>query len=443
MQAPPAMTNRAPLFALALLLAAAAPARAITLLTTGKVAVFRSPAGAEATALVRVGADRAFHTLRDPRCPTPSSLRFALSRRGADFENHKEGIDLPCENWRAAKGAYRYLAADGAPGGVRDILYSHGKLIIRAGGASYRPVVGPVAYVEAWLTIGDEVQLVRFQNFRQNDAESIVTRRPSASAAAGEAAFWDTVWADHPRSDQALRLLTRAVRHDPRDGRSQFLLGMLHLYRGTQACAQFDFRNLCDDAKAEGFAAQEPLDRASELLAADTRVPGFRAATSYGNGYERNDPAELALGMQQLETAIDSNPLFDSFDAFAVVAPILPASDPYYQNRILPLVDFVFSQGSCLVTLPETCTNAGMAPHNFEGTMLLLGDIYVKGGRAGSAEPWYRLGQSFGESTGYRYEAALNDRVEHLAERAALYQDADPTNDPPLIGGGCVYCHNK
>jgi hypothetical protein len=30
------------------------------------------------------------------------------------------------------------------------------------------------------------------------------------------------------------------------------------------------------------------------------------------------------------------------------------------------------------------------------------------------------------------------------SERVALYQDADPTNDPPLLGAErspCVYCH--
>jgi hypothetical protein len=427
---------------LALVLCLAAPSHALTLLTAGKLAVFQSPAGAR----VRVGHDRAFRTLRDPTCPTKSSLRFALSRTGADFEDHGP-VALECAAWRRVRGGYRYEAADPAPGGVQEIVYTARGLVIRAGGAGYTPVTGPVAYVEAWLTIGDEPHLVRFQNFRRNDAERIVTRRPSGAAAAGEAAFWDTLWADRPRSDEALKLLRRAVRHDPRDGRSQFLLGMLRLYRTTQACAEFDFRNLCDAGKAEGLAAQEPLDRASELLARDTRVPGFRAATSYANGFVQNDPARLALGMQQIETAIDANPLFNSFDAFAVVAPILPASDPYYQNRILPLVDFIFRDNlACPFTLPEICSNAGMAPHNFEGTLLLLGDIYAKGGRLADARMWYSFGQGFGRGSGYRYQAYLDERVAHASERVALYQDADPTNDPPLIGGGggsCIYCHNK
>jgi hypothetical protein len=175
-------------------------------------------------------------------------------------------------------------------------------------------------------------------------------------------------------------------------------------------------------------------------------VPGFRAAATYANGFEQHDDTRLALGMQRVETAVDMNPLFNSFDAFAVVAPILPGTDPYYQNRILPLVDLVFTSARCVVELPETCNNAGMAPHNIEGTTLLLGDIDAKGGRLAGARTWYGLGQVIGRAGGYRYQAYLDERVAHVAERVAAYQDGNPANDPPLIGGGggsCVYCHNK
>src|SRR4029077_13950053 len=110
---------RRTLLAFALLAVAACPARALTLLTTGKVADFRGPAGG----MVRVGADRAFRTLRDPTGPDGSSVRFALSRRGADFEDHGE-VALPSAGWSAVRGGFRYRSADGAPGGVHEIVYT-------------------------------------------------------------------------------------------------------------------------------------------------------------------------------------------------------------------------------------------------------------------------------------------------------------------------------
>src|SRR5262249_30977272 len=54
-------------------------------------------AGATPSALVPVGPERALRNV-DPTCPTTSSLRFALSRRGADFEDHGE-IALACAGW--------------------------------------------------------------------------------------------------------------------------------------------------------------------------------------------------------------------------------------------------------------------------------------------------------------------------------------------------------
>jgi hypothetical protein len=435
----------APAVLAAVCLLAAAPAGALTLLTTGKVGVFSSRPGRTAEAVVRVGRDRALAAIPSPACPTEASFRLAYSRTGGDFEDHGE-IPLPCDRWQRRGRSWRFSGAHGAPGGVRSIVLDARRLVVRAGGPEFEAVRGPLAWVEAWLTVGGERYLVRLQNFRRNDARRVVSRRPSASAAAGEAAFWDTLWADAPRADEALQLLERATRRQRSDGRSQFLLGMLHLYRSSLACPTFDFTDMCDAGRDEGAAAGAALDRAVDLLPHDSRIPGFRAASTYANGYVLGDPALLALGTQQIADAVAANPLFNAFDLFAVVAPVTDGASPYYQNEILPLADFVFSNAACLDALPEICGNAGMAPHNFEGTLLLLGDIYAKGGRLADAQFWYNFAVATGQGSGYRFQAVAADRAATAAARVALSQDADPSNDPPLLGGGggsCVYCHNK
>ena len=430
---------------LAVLFASATSAPALTLLTTAKFGRFESVTARTPRALVRVGPERSLRGV-DPTCPTTSSLRFALSRRGADFEDHGE-IALACAGWRRTRSGYRWVPPAGASGGIRDVRVGRRGLVVRAGGMDFAPIAGPVAYVEAWLTVGDKRHLVRLQNFRRNDAHAVVSRRASRAAAAGEAAFWDTVWADDPRPDEALRLLERAVKRDAKDGRSQFLLGMLRLYRSSTACAEFDFAHLCA-AKAEGLAAVDPLDRAVPLLATDTRIAGFRGAATYAAGYVQGDADRLARGLNLIDEAVAANTLFNAFDLFAVVAPVEPGMGDYYQTRVLPLVDAIFSGDnlSCPVTLPEICSNAGMAPHNFEGTLILLGDIYAKGGRLSNASLWYSIARGSGRTTGYRYQAIAEERVATAADRVARYEDDDPTNDPPLLGGGggsCKYCHNK
>jgi hypothetical protein len=439
------MKRRVPAVVLALF-TGATPAAALTLLTAGKVGVFRSDAGRPADAVVRATGDRALRRPPDPTCPATSSLRFALSRRGDDFEDHG-AVSLPCTGWRRTPGGYRYTAPLGRPGGVRSVVLGRGRLRVRAGGAGFTPIMGPVAYVEAWLVVGNEAHLVRLQRFRRNEATRIESRRPTRIAAAGEAAFWDTLWADRRRSDEALRLLRHAVRQDPADGRSQFLLGMLHLYRSGEACPTFDLTSLCAAGRDEGLAAVAPLDRAVDLLPEDTRIAGFRAAATYAAGFVTGDAARVDLGLRLIDAAVATNALFNSFDLFAVVAPVTPGGSAYYQDRVLPLVDAIFRDNvTCPTTIPEICGDAGMAPHNFEGTLLLLGDIYAKGGRLASAATWYAIGQGVGSGNGYRYESVLDERVANVEARVALYRDADPANDPALVGGGgasCVYCHNK
>jgi len=44
------------------------------------------------------------------------------------------------------------------------------------------------------------------------------------------------------------------------------------------------------------------------------------------------------------------------------------------------------------------------------------------------------------------FRGLAQDRVANAAARVALYQDADPTNDPSIVGTGaeaCIYCHHQ
>jgi len=101
-------------------------ASALTLLTADKVGVFRSPAGGEAEAVFRIGPDRALASLPNPGCPAVSSLRFALSRRGADFEDHGD-VGAPklagAASWNAVSQQYTLAAGGVNMWGPRDELH--------------------------------------------------------------------------------------------------------------------------------------------------------------------------------------------------------------------------------------------------------------------------------------------------------------------------------
>lgn len=448
------------------LLVAASPATALRLLTHGKEAVFRDRPGVERdSAELRFTRNRALAPLVDPTCAAGNASSLQISSYSSATGMLVPGAVTPlrCESWRAPKGGgFVYKDRPGTYSDVRKIVYRRDRLVIRVrGGTTYQAVVGPVGYVEAWLGLGAERLLARFHNFRRNEPAIVATRVPNASAAEGEAAFWDVLWGDEPsesRQAVALHCLELAIGVDPRDGHSLFLLGMMRFYRFTRMTP--DLRAASDLAKRTIRDADANLAAAVPLLwkdgIGDSRIPGFAAAAKYAHGIVDADAALAAQGLAELETAIALNPLFNALDFLGVVPSTIAASDPLY-TRVLELVDFALDADNrdCVTSQPEVCGNAGMAPHNLEGALLLFGDLYAKGGVLDDPDPLrgarnlYAAAAAFGPALGWNatFQALASERLATADARVALHLNADPADDPLLIGNGpgegCATCHRK
>lgn len=419
--------------AIALLLSAR-DARGLTVLTAGKQALVTP-----ARTIFRFSHDAALASVEAPTCPATSSVQIASSNA------FPAPVALPCEKWKRRGGAYRYRDRTGAAGGVRDIVLGKGRLRIAVRGTT---VTGPVGYVEVWLNVGDARYMGRFHNFRRNDGRAIVTRRPSRAAADGEAAFFATLLGDADRVDTAQASLERAIAHDPKDGRSHFLLGMLHLLRAGRELS--DYAHASEVARDESALASRALDAAVPLLLDDTRVPGFRAAATYVDGVVHGDPIRRDLGLAQLRDAFALNPLFNLFDFVGVVPPTVPRTDPLYAEAMAYLSQSLATIGEACAGRDEVCGNVGLAPHNQGGTFLLFGDLFAKAGvLAGTgldnARSFYRLAATL-EGPAWRFRGLAQARLATAADRVAAYQDADPANDPGIVGSGaeaCATCHYR
>jgi hypothetical protein len=183
----------------------------------------------------------------------------------------------------------------------------------------------------------------------------------------------------------------------------------------------------------------------------DSRVPGFAAAAAFSLGVVDGDAAMQARGLADLEAAVAVNAFFNVFDLIPAVQA-LPPSDPRFQQVVPLLASYIADPDTlqCVVTQPEICSDQGLAPRNVAGALLLFGDLYAKAAvidpsYLAQAETWYGIA-AFGASQrpGYLFADAVTARVGHAAERTALYLDADPGNDPPLVGAGpeaCAVCH--
>lgn len=430
------------------------PAHGLQLLTHGKTAVFRDKA--DDSALIRFGRNRALAQLIDPTCTGVHPSAVKVSAYESNVVVTHVDVPLACDKWRPARGGFLY---EDAGGPVRRIVYTSRKLVVQLKG--FPPITGPVGYVELWLTLGDERLLGRFHDFRRNEAAHIVARKPSTSAAEGEAAFWDVLWGDDDsegRQNVALHCLTKAAKASRKDGRSRFLLGMMLLYRFGHSTP--DARVASEAARADVAAAQEAFDAALPLLwngqAGDSRVPGFAAAAKYVNGIAHGDVALVADGLADLDASVAVNPLFNLFDFVGVVAPVIRPTDPLYA-KVIQTVDFALAPDNlaCLTEQPEICGNDGMAPHNLEGALVLFGDLYAKGLVQDDPSPFrgadnlYRLANVFAQAGDWnaRFKTLAAERQATVAERVALYGNDDPADDPLLIGNGpgetCATCHHK
>lgn len=269
---------------------------------------------------------------------------------------------------------------------------------------------------------------------------------PSAAAlaAAGEAAFFATLWGDADREREALELLGAAVRKNPADGRSYFLLGMTHLQRFARLVGP-DPRTAPAPLREEIARARAALDRAVELLPDDRRVPGFRGAATFTEGVVTGDGRRIEEGLAQLRASVALFPEFNSFSFIGAVAPVVGPSDPLFAE-VMEYVGDPLTAACSPFTQPEICGNAGKAPRNVEGSLVLFGDLFAKAGDARRATGFYTLAKAFPGAEGWRFRALVDERLRTVRERVALYQDGDPANDPPLIGVGaeaCASCHYR
>ncbi len=145
--------------------------------------------------------------------------------------------------------------------------------------------------------------------------------------------------------------------------------------------------------------------------------------------------------------AYDQLPASDPDFALAVDAAFATMDVCYGESidrdapDLTPYLDQATDEG-----VKRACWNDPIAPHNVEGFYLWMGDVLVKHGNVEAARVAYDNVMLAPEYPDWPYRSLLQDRLDtDLDAKAALYQDADPENDPPFAGSelsrSCVVCH--
>jgi hypothetical protein len=264
--------------------------------------------------------------------------------------------------------------------------------------------------------------------------------------------------------------LEDAIENDPNNPTLQALLGAAHFWHIGEASRD---PNRQDPAlerdmpeAVTDFGKALDLDYYTLHLIGyinDDHLPGYMGITTVHLGQMTSDPDLIANGDQMLDFAAYQFPEFNNFNRWAAHNTDPRDSESYNKalNSLWEGID------NCVGTTidrtnpdlkpylhlftsvgrKKACWWGGeIAPYSFEGYLLNLGNGLVKAGQVDTARVIYKDATMAGNYRTWPYRKVLETiAASDLNARAALYADADPTNDPPLgvPNRGCSYCHAR
>jgi hypothetical protein len=261
--------------------------------------------------------------------------------------------------------------------------------------------------------------------------------------------------------------LQAAIERDSANVTLQALLGATHFWHAGEYTRDPNpnLQVLQQDLPAaiQLFRSAMNLDYGPHAVgyAYNDHLPGFLGVTTVHAGQMTGNPALITQGDLMLSYAVYQFPEFNNFNRWAA-----HNSDPNTSNSYQAALDSLWQAiDTCAGTTVDRTnpdlkpylsleTSNGrkgacwwgnaMAPYSFEGFMLNLGNGLVKAGKVDAAKIVYANARYAANYASWPYRAVLESiAASDLNARAALYNDSNSANDPPLAvpSRSCVYCH--
>jgi tetratricopeptide (TPR) repeat protein len=273
--------------------------------------------------------------------------------------------------------------------------------------------------------------------------------------------FFDSFHAArYSEAEDRAAALDAAAEADPEHGPLAFDRALAHTWHVTEAGR--DPSPDPEALEAEAASLVGLFQTAYEKNPDDDRVGCFLGVTLMNAGRATRNDELTQQGVAVLDQAVQAWPEFNLF-CVGLAYDHLPASHPDFARAvdaafetmdvcyggpidrdnpdISPYLDQATDEG-----IKRVCWNDWIAPHNWEGFYMWMGDILVKQGRIDAALVAYNNSTLSTDYANWPYRSLLEERLDSdLEAKAALYQDDDPANDPPFAGEevsrSCAVCH--
>ena len=283
----------------------------------------------------------------------------------------------------------------------------------------------------------------------------------SAQALSADELFWNTLHgADYEHIAQALEAETAAYLSAPNDAVATAHVGWLHIWRLSERQRLTAVpATITDDATL----SRKFFEEAVALNPDDARYLGFLASATLAEGSIHQDEAETRRGYYLMLDAIKAYPEFNLFTAGYTMSSQPADSDRYkqalawqWQNLDVCVGEKVDRKSAAYAKympqatdkgIKRVCWNTWIAPHNFEGFFLNMGDMQVKSGDWQTGRKLYENAKLSSTYAQWNFREVLEQRIRDAQQNVAAF-NAKPgaANYKPLMGASsfsCVACHQQ
>jgi hypothetical protein len=281
----------------------------------------------------------------------------------------------------------------------------------------------------------------------------------STAAMAADSLFWHTFHSgDYDGIPRASEALTAAYLATPTDPVIAAHLAWLHNWRMAERARRDSVpATITDDI----VLSRRYFEEAVALDPSDPRTLGFLAGHLLAEGNMHHDERLTRRGYFTMLDAIDAWPEFNLFTAGYVMSR-LPSDSPRFRQAVewewqnldtcvgsrIDRANPDYARYMPLETragVKRVCWNSWIAPHNFEGFFLNLGDMLVKSGDWRTGVKLYANARLSREYATWKFRPVLEDRIAHARENVARFNAKGPDRDGLMINSAfsCMACHQE
>ena len=297
----------------------------------------------------------------------------------------------------------------------------------------------------------------------QSAPEKSASTARTTAAEQADALFWYTLHGgQYDQIPAALNALTAAYLENPTDAITAAHVGWMHVWRLSERARMAEIpATITDDA----VLSRRYFEEAVRLDPTEARYLGFYASLLLAEGTIHKDERLTRQGYFTLLDSVKAYPEFNYFTAGYVLSDRPRDSERFkegleYQwlnldvcvgkkvNRQNP--DYQRYMRLMTTEGPKrVCWNSWIAPHNFEGFFLNMGDMLVKSGSWQTAQKVYANARYSTDFARWRFRDVLEERIAQAQANVVAFNappDAAGRMTKPIMvrsAFSCVGCHQK